>query len=114
MSRMGVWNFRNGPSGGTSSTAAGWGTSGISASCGVWSTTYPVAASSPWWMKGGDLEEVQGNVHAPVHRVEVTEDGAGEDHDPAAVLGGVLLEVGLQTEPQLQSLVELGRLRCRI
>ena len=40
--------------------------------------------------------------------------GAGEDEKPAAVVGRVVQQIGLQTQPELQALVELGGLRCRV
>lgn len=113
-SLMGVWKVRNGPSCGTSSMAPGRRTSGRSASCGVRSTMQPVAASSPSWMKAATLKKPQRNVHAPVDRIEVTEDRASEDHQPPAVVRCMLQQVSLPAEPQLQALVELGRLRHRV
>jgi hypothetical protein len=44
-------------------------------------------------------------------RIEGAEDRAGEDHDAAAVPGGVFLEVVLDAQPQLHAVVELGSLR---
>lgn len=60
--------------------------------------------------EGGDFEELQGDVDAPVDRVGVAEDRAGEHGEPVAVVCGVVLQVGFQAEPELEALVECGRL----
>lgn len=61
--------------------------------------------------EGGNFEEFQWNLHVPVDGIGVTEDWTREDDEPPAVVGGVVLQVGLQTEPQFHSVIELGRLR---
>jgi hypothetical protein len=59
----------------------------------------------------GDLEEAQRDSHAPVHGSLVAEDGAGEHDESPAVVGCVLQQVGFQTQPELEALVERRRLR---
>jgi hypothetical protein len=61
--------------------------------------------------EGGNFEELQRNLHAAVDGVGVTEDRAREDDEAPAVVGCVVLQVGLQAEPEVNSLVEFGRLR---
>lgn len=58
------------------------------------------------------LEEAQRDLDTPIPRIEVAKHWTGEDHQTAAVLGRVLLQVGLQAQPKLHTLVEFGGLRC--
>ena len=62
----------------------------------------------------GDLEEPQWDLHPPVHRIVLAEDGAGEDEQSPAVVRRVLLQVGLQTQPEFEALIEFCGLRCCI
>lgn len=47
----------------------------------------------------GNFQELQRNLHVPVDRVCVTRDRACENDEPPAVVGYVVLQVGLQTDP---------------
>ena len=64
--------------------------------------------------EGGNFKKLRRNLHAAVDRIDVTENRTRENDEPPAVVGGVVLQVGLQTGPEFQSLIELGCLRGRV
>ena len=110
MSLMGTWKVRNGPSGGASSSGAGPRDVGQVRQLGCLVHDVSGGGEVAVVDEDGNLEELQRDLHAAVGGVGVTEDRARENDEPPAVVGCVVLQVGLQAEPEVQALVELGRL----
>ncbi len=108
MARRGTWKVRNGLSGGAFLIS-------LANRSRLWCVgqllqlrrlvdDVPGGGEGPFVEEYGAFEEAQGYVHAPIHRIVVTEDSPGGHDQAPAVVGGVRQQVRLQPEPEFAAL----------